>query len=594
MVPTSNEQQNMQASLDSLPLDLIINRANTLQISGNLSEARDLYIDWIKNNDTPQKFVALFNLGVICVELGEIDAAEKAYKESINYNPRLIQASLNLGLVYERKGQIQQALELWNQVAYKDLEVNPEFRIFALNNMARVYETLGQYEETEKNLLESLKYNKKQPAALQHIVSSRQKMCKWPIITDLPNNRAHDLLDATSALSMLAISDEPAMQWLAATSTIYRKFNLKEEYLCIGKTYSHKKIRIGYLSGDLCTHAVGLLMADLLENHDKNNFEIFAYDFSPEDRSEHRIRLKKAFDQFIDIKNKTDQEVAFRILNDEIDVLIDLHGWSSGARPGVFALHPAKVQITFLGYFGTTASSWIDYVITDKFVFYDGLAPFFSEEPLFVEGTVIPLSYNEFVPTKLSRETYGISNDAFVYACFNNINKVNPDIFAVWMNILKRTQNTILWLLDDNQWSTYNLKAEAEKHGMLNRLYFAPRTNFSEYRERMQLADIFLDTFPYNAGSTARDVIDMKLPILTCAGATPMSRVAGSLLHSLDLGDLVSENLLEYENKAIELAAAPEKIKFYRNHLLSLSESLRDRPKRFIASLETQISKLIS
>ncbi|NDB70212.1 MAG: tetratricopeptide repeat protein [Methylocystaceae bacterium] len=470
-----------------MPLGKVIEQGTIFEQAGDHASVQKLYTLWIESTESPEKFAAYYNLGVSLANTGQVEAAESAYRSAIAINPQFAQGYLNLGLAVERQGRLQEALTLWNHVVSQGDAVAKEPRIFALNNIGRLNEICKQFEVAENALLASLALNPRQTGVIQHVVSGRQRQCKWPVIIDLPHTRAHDLLASTSALSMLAVSDDPALQWLASLNTLNR-FSYREDYLSADKKYQHQKIRIGYLSGDLCTHAVGLLMAELFEAHDRDHFEIYAFDFSPEDGTLFRARLKSAFDHFFDIRNLSDQDAALFILQNEIDVLVDLHGWSSGARPGILSLRPSPLQLTYLGYFGSTVSPWIDYLITDKFVFTDELLPYFSEKPLYIDGTVIPLAYTGFTPTKITRESVGLPEDAVVLVSFNNINKVTPEIFTVWMNILRKTENTILWLLDDNPWATNNLRAEAKKAGQEARVIFAARTNLNDYRERMQLA----------------------------------------------------------------------------------------------------------
>lgn len=581
------------ARTGQLPLANIIQQASLFENSGDQASIQKLYEIWLEHTDSSEKFAGYYNLGVSLANTGQVHDAEKAYRKAISLNPDFPQGYLNLGLAVERLGRLSEALSLWMHVVDQGEKVPKESRVFALNNIGRVNEACRQFEAAENALVRSLELNPRQPGVLQHVVSGRQRQCKWPVITDLAHNRRHDLLAATSALSMLAVSDDPAMQWLASLTTLNR-FCLREGFLSTDKKYNHSKIRIGYLSGDLCTHAVGLLMADLIEAHDPDNFETYAFDYSPEDGTIFRARLKKAFNHFSDVRNLSDQDVALFILHNEIDVLIDLQGWSSGARPGILALRPAPVQMSYLGYFGSTLSPWIDYVITDKFVFTDELIPYFSEKPLFIDGTVIPLAYTEFTPTKITKESQGLPENATILASFNNINKVTPELFNVWMNILRKTENTILWLLDDNPWATNNLRLEAKKLGLDSHVIFASRTNLNDYRERMQLADLYLDTFPYNAGSTARDVLDMRLPILTCSGRTPIARMAGSIMSEVNLPDFIVNSLEAYETKAIELAKNKDYLAIVKNRLRENAPLLAGHPKRFIQSLEKKIKEIIA
>jgi len=266
-------------------------------------------------------------------------------------------------------------------------------------------------------------------------------------------------------LAMLALSDDPVQQLLTAHAFVERTYSFAQENLSKGRKYRHERMRIGYVSGDLCVHAVGLLLPELFENHDRTQFDIYAYDFSPEDGTPHRQRLKNAFTHWRSIHALKDRQVAEVVLADEIDVLIDLHGLSSGARPGIFALHPAPLQGTYLGFIGTTGMPWFDFVITDAYALPPELEPYFTEKPLHVDGSFIPIHADAEPIVPAHRADFGLPDDAFVMTAFGNVYKINPEMFARWTRLLKRIPNSILWLMDDNPRTTEALKSEAQKNG---------------------------------------------------------------------------------------------------------------------------------
>lgn len=589
------DQLMQLAKSGAMSLEQLMQHADALKAHGHATEVIDLYKIWIACTQSPTRFVALFNWGVMLSEVGDMDGAEMAYRQCIGLNAGLLQAKINLGLTLERKKNFDEALQQWGEVA--DTPPGPastdvELKTMALNHIGRLQESRHLYDQAEKALTQSLALKPDQPDAIQHWVHLRQKQCKWPVCVPLPGIRVNDMLAATSPLAMLSLHDDPALQWMASRAFVDRKFKLQEERLAPTQRIPHARIRIGYLSGDLCTHAVGLLMADLIEAHDKTKFEIFAFDFSPEDGTAYRARLKAAFDHVIDIRNLDDRRAALTVRQLEIDVLIDLHGLSSGSRPGIMALHPAHVQGTYLGFIGTTAMPWIDFVVTDPFALPEALTPYFTEEPLYIEGSFIPLHAPVMSEPKVSRTEVGLPEDAVVLASFNNIYKYNADLFAAWMRILKRCDKAVLWLLDDNPWATEQLQQRAVEHGIsLDRLVLAKRCTHQEYRERLRLADIYLDTYPYNAGSTARDVLDARLPMVTLSGKTFISRMAGSMLHAAGVGELVTYTHSDYENTVVALAHAPERIAQLKQTLEQQSENWHQAPARLTASLEYALLK---
>ena len=520
-----------------------------LQQAGKVDEALLTYKTWIDTSTDPNRFMGWFNYGSLLQSTGNTQAAEGAYRQCLAVQPRFPQALINLGLTLEKLGKRDEALQQWaSLVSQRYLQDAPptDMITMALNHIGRVKEELKQYDLAEQALEQSLAIDPKQTPALQHWIHIRQKSCAWPVYKPLPNISQNAMLMATSPLAMLALTDDPVQQLLTAFAFVERTYSFKEEFLSKDRVYNHAKLRIGFVSGDLCVHAVGLLLAELIEGIDRTKHEVVAYDFSPEDGTAHRARLKNAFDHIRPIHTLTDRQVAEQVLEDEIDVLIDLHGLSSGARPGIFALHPAPKQGTYLGFIGTTGMPWFDFVIADKYALPEELTQYFTEKPLYVEGSFIPLTKDETPVREASRSEFGLSDEAFVMAAFGNVYKITPEMFSTWMELLTEIPSAVLWIIDDNPTTTANLKAHAvAANADLNRIQFTPRTTHIEYKAKLRLADVFLDTFPYNCGSTTNDVVQAGVPIVTMSGRTLVSRMGGGILNSLGLSELTTDS---YEN----------------------------------------------
>lgn len=584
------------AHIQTMRLDELIQQTHALQEAARFEEALNLYQTWLSTADGANKYVVLFNCGSLLQSLGRLADAEANYRECLAVHPQLAQAAINLGLVLEKQGKSEDALQQWAQVVSQGLLANgtdKDMQVMALNHMGRVYENQKKYELSEQALRQSLNINSKQTGVLQHLIHIRQKACKWPVYVDLPNISAHQMLMSTSPLAMLSLSDDPALQLLCAHAFVGRTYSFKEEQLCT-RTYHHEKIRIGYVSGDLCTHAVGLLLADFLEAHDRNKFEIHAYDFSPDDSTAYQTRLRATFDQRHLIHHLSDAETARLILNDEIDVLVDLHGLSSGARPGIFALHPAPLQGTYLGFIGTTAMPWFDFVITDRYALHEELTPFFAEKPLYLDGSFIPLNKDDNLLRVASRSEFNFADDAFVMAAFGNVYKINDALFTAWTNILKRSEHAVLWLIDDNETTTKELRHKAQLRGIAeHQLVFSPRVTHSEYQSRIKLADVFLDSYPYNCGSTTRDVINCGTPIVTCSGRTMVSRMTGSILNSLDLNELITQDLQAYEDLVVELSQQPESVARFKKSLAIKLGGKSTRANKLTRSFEKALLQKI-
>ena len=572
-------------------LDQLFHDCDALRAAGQVSAAIDRYRQWLEGSFHPHRPLALFNLGALLQSTGDCIGAADAYRESLILRPHFAEARINLGLVHERLGQVSEALAAWAEVvAQRHLREDSDIGtvVLALNHIGRVQENLKCYVLAEQALEQSLLLNPKQPNVIQHWVHVRQKACMWPVHKTLPGIRMNDLLMATSPLAMLALSDSPLQQLLTAHSFVTRTYPLKESAPTL-PFRRHQRLRLGYVSGDLCVHAVGLLLGEFLEAHDRSRFELYAYDFSPEDGTPHRDRLKQAFDHHRPIQQLADDQVVALIRADEIDILIDLHGLSSGARPGIFAARPAPLQGTYLGFIGTTAMPWFDFVVADRNVIPENTTDFFKEPPLYVDGSFLPLSLEAWPVREATRQEFGLPEQAWVMAAFGNSYKINPALFDRWLSILERLPHAVLWLIDDNPAATKNLLDYASSTGAdLGRIIFSPRTGYAEYRASLRLADVFLDTYPYNCGSTTNDVIQACLPIVTVGGDTMVSRMGTSILNALNLPELIAFDLNDYENRVVKLAHGEIKIPVDAFN----PQKVRDATRRMVHSLELGLLRL--
>jgi predicted O-linked N-acetylglucosamine transferase (SPINDLY family) len=316
------------------------------------------------------------------------------------------------------------------------------------------------------------------------------------------------------------------------------------------------KITLGYLSADFFAHATAFLVAELLEKHDRERFQVFGYSFGPDDGSPMRRRLQIAFDRFVDLKDASFTASAERIAADEVDILVDLKGYTRDARPQILALRPAPVQVNYLAYPGTMGVPFMDYLLADEFVIPPDQQPFFTEKVVYLPGCYqVNDSRREIAPHTPSRADCGLPQEGFVFCGFNNSYKITPEMFSVWMELLKAVPGSVLWLLESNRFAPANLRREAEARQVAaERLVFAPRMPLPEHLARHRLADLFLDTFPVNAHTTASDALWAGCPVLTVAGQTFVSRVAGSLLRTVGLPELVANSFDEYHAMALRLA----------------------------------------
>ena len=562
------------------------------------SLAAVLYQTWLKRNKSPYAHAAYFNLGATLTNEGDLTGAEEAYREAIKLFPGFLQPRLNLGLLFERAGQIDKAIAEWRwveqNVSWTQAD-NKSMVLLAINHLGRVLENQKQFYEALYFLTKSLTIDPDQVDVVHHWVFLRQKQCAWPVYVKVPRISQQFMEESTSALAMLSISDDPAEQLGAARRFVTKKVLSNIPPMANPRAYGHARIRIGYASSDFSLHPVSMLTVGLFELHDRKEFEVYGYCWSPEDRSDLRARVIGAMDHFTRVNQMTDEEVARKIRADEIDILIDLQGQTAGARPNILSYRPAPIQITYLGLPATTGLPSIDYVIADRFLIPEKEAQYYSEKPLYMPDVYQVSDRKRKIGQKPTREKCGLPAKGFIFCSFNNNYKFTPAVFDVWMNILRRVPDSVLWLLADNQWAQDNVICEAEMRGInRNRLIFAARVSPEDYLARYQTADLFLDSFPFNAGTTANDALWMSLPVLTCSGRSFASRMAGALLTSAKLEELITYNLQDYEEKAVWLANNPKECGRIRKHLQEVHEHgvLFDTP-RFVRNLEGSLKQLV-
>lgn len=557
-----------------------------------------LYQTWLGRNQSPYAHAAFFNLGVTLSKEGDLAGSEAAYREAIKMSPEFLQPRVNLGLTLERKGEIDSAIAEWRWIEQNISLTKPETKsmvLLAINNLGRVLESKKHLYEALYFLTKSLAIDPNQPDVLHHLIHLRQKQCAWPIYPKIPRVKQTLMEESTSALAMLSITDDPAVQLDAALRYTKKKVESNVPPIANPQGYSHRRIRIGYCSSDFCMHAVSLLTVELFELHDREHFETYGYCWSHEDGSAMRRRVIGAMDHFTRINQMTDEEAARKIRFDEIDILVDLQGQTSGARPNLLAYRPAPIQITYLGLPATTGLPSIDYVIADRFLIPEAIAPYYSEKPLYMPDVYQVSDRQREVGITPTRESCGLPTEGFVFCSFNNNYKFTPEVFDVWMNILRRVPASVFWVLADNQWAEDNLRCEIEARGIdVNRVIFAPRVSPKDYLARYEVADLFLDSFPFNAGTTANDALWMGLPILTCSGRSFASRMAGALLTAAKLDELITYDLQGYEEKAVWLANNPAECQRMRGSLKDVRKNgvLFDTP-RFVRNLESSFKQLL-
>jgi predicted O-linked N-acetylglucosamine transferase (SPINDLY family) len=580
-----------------LPFVELIDFTSRLESAGLQPLAALLYQTWLNRNPSPYAHAVNFNLGATLNTLGDTAGAEAAYRRAIAIAPAFAQPRLNLGLLLERAGQVDAAMAEWQWIVGncpRDDATRPLVQL-AMNHLGRVLEAKKQFPEAEAYLTQSLLLDSDQPDVLHHWVFMRQKQCAWPVYAEVPGVSKEAMHEATSALAMLSVSDDPRDQLHAAEQFVETKLAKNLPQLTQRQNYGHKKLRIAYCSSDFCLHPVSLLTVQMFELHNRDLFEVYGFCWSPEDGSATRQRVKQAMDHFFTIHQLSDEDAARLIRSHEIDILVDLQGQTSGARANILGYGPAPIQITYLGLPATTGLPSIDYVIADEFLIPRSEVQFYSEKPLYMPHVYQVSDRKRVHGPRPTRASCGLPEQGFVFCSFNNSYKYTPEVFAVWLSLLKQIPGSVLWLLADNPSAEKNLRKVAEERGFApERLVFATRVSPENYLARYLVADLFLDTFPFNAGTTANDCLWMGCPLVTYTGRSFGSRMAGALLTAAGLPELITYNLADYEALALALAKDPLRCAALRAKLAIVRESgvLFDTPL-FVRDLELRLLNLV-
>jgi len=487
---------------------------------------------------------------------GDFEGALAALDAALVLSPERADLWSNRGTVLAALSRLNESCESLDRA----LALKPNF-VGALGNRANALLALGRFEQAARDYEILLAANPEMPYARGNFLHCRLQCCDWREF-DVERERLIAKLRAekraASPLTWTVLLESPEDQLHAARVLAADKYP-QAPPLWRGERYDHDRIRLAYVSADFSAHATATLMAGVFENHDPKLFDTSAISFSADDRSPMRSRLEKSFARFIDVSERSDAETAALLRDMEIDIAVDLKGYTAHARPGIFARRPAPVQASYLGFPGTTGAEFINYIIADEIVIPESAARYYSENVVRLPDSYQANDTNRPIARATpSRGEAGLPKEGFVFCCFNNTYKILPTIFDIWMRLLLGVEGSLLWLLEDNLSAMRNLRREAEERGVAaSRLVFAPRLPPDEHLARHALADLFLDTLPYNAHTTASDALWAGLPVVTCIGNTFAGRVAASLLKAACLPELITESLAAYEALALNLARDP-------------------------------------
>jgi len=526
----------------------------------------------------PDYAVAYSNLGVALANQGRLDEAVASYYRALQLQPDFPQVLNNLGNALSEQGKLNEAVACFR----RSLQLSPDIAR-AHNNLGNALRDLGMLDEAAACSLRAIELRPDDPAALSCLVHALQHLCQWSDLSVL-SNRLIEIVARGSGVGMDSAVSPLIFVTLPTATTAEQQLQCARQWVdCklqaisgtgqslarIRATDRQSRIKIGYLSADFHGHATAWLIAELIEKHDRERFTICGYSYGPDDKSLMRQRLIQAFDRFVDIHDASSLQAAQRIAADEVDILVDLKGYTQGARTQIVALRPAPIQVNYLGYPGTMGAPFMDYIVVDDFIVPSGQQPFFTEKLVHLPGCYqVNDSRREIAPQLPSRRECGLPEQGFIFCSFNNSYKITPEMFGVWIELLQAVPDSVLWLLEGNRFVPANLRREAQQRGVApERLVFAPRMPLPEHLARHRLADLFLDSYPVNAHTTASDALWAGCPVLTRSGETFVSRVAGSLLRSLDLPELITKSVAEYRQMALTLARDADLLRGLRTRL---------------------------
>ena len=626
-------------------------RATLLSELGRHEEARWVCEKLVRI--VPEDLQARTNLGIILERLGYFEAALAAYNRVLDFAPIFYAARLNRGYVLTRLGRIDDALENNAQLAQdhpglaevhynvaevllaldrpeealascdRALELDPEFakahidRGLALSVIGRLEEAKIAFETANRMDPESIRtfksgFDAGEGIRLEHLDPrliylhrqyARQEDCVWSRRVEFVRQFEHliraalgkpdEIDDPNLPFRSLAFPIDPHVRFALARSVAG---SIESHLTSHGvRPYKHqarsrKKLRVGYVSPDFRTHPAAFLTKRLYTLHDRSRVEVYGYALTPGDGNPVREEIADSSDRFVELSHMQTEDAARRIFDDEIDILIDLAGYTNYSRSDIFAIKPAPIQVNFLGYPGTLGADYIDYALVDEVVCPPGRAGLWVEKFAYLPDTYfITNNHQRSSAAPLLRTALGLPDTGFVFCCFNNSYKIDPSIFDVWMSILHRVNGSVLWLLGRNKRLEKSLRSEAQARGIDgNRIIFAPFWEHERHLARFQFADLFLDTLHYNAHTTAIDALWMGVPVITCTGQEMPSRVGASLLSAIGLPQLIFASLREYEEAAVGLALNERELDILKS---ALAENRATRPlfdtEYFVRHLES-------
>jgi predicted O-linked N-acetylglucosamine transferase (SPINDLY family) len=583
-----------QAALRQLSIMDLFHGASTLLSMQQRPLVADLYKTWIAlNGDNELLHAVYFNYGVTLADLRDFSGAINAFRHSIRLKPDFAQPYINLGRALEDIGQTGQAIGEWMKLITSLAAVNGEavsHKLTVMHQTARVLESLGNDVVAEEILRQSLDIDRRQPEALQHWVSLRQRQCKWPVIQESERVKRKDVLNGISTLSLANLTDDPMFQLAKAWHYARQSIGMPKPVTTSARPHSQPaavrhdplRLKIGYVSSDLREHAVGFAMTDVIEQHDRQNFEIFAYYCGINRPDATQARTKASADHWTEITGMTDDQAAAKIAADGIDILVDLNGYTKDARTKVFARRPAPVNVNWFGYPSTMGTPYHHYIIADDVVVPPESELYYSEKVVRLPCYQPNDRKRVVAERRPTRQEAGLPANTFVFCSLNGMQKTTPITYDRWIAILNRVPNSVLWLLTSTPETNERLRTYAADRGVSSgRIIFAEKMSNPDHLARYPLADLFLDNFPYGAHTTASDSMWMGVPILTLPGRSFASRVCSSLVTAAGIGEMVCATPEEYIERAVAFGNDPASLSPVKAKLIEGRDTclLFDTPK---------------
>jgi protein O-GlcNAc transferase len=588
----------LSLEIDPINATAHYNRASALRTLKRYGEALESYDRALALS--PRDSETLNNRGLTLHDLKRYEEGLQSCQRALECNPLNTQAYNNMGSCLRKLSRDSEALACFdkaitispdNPVAYlnrgnaliklmryeevpacynKAIALNPDYAE-AYHDRGRFYRQVKMHDVTLADYQRAMQIKPDIPYLFSDSLFHRLQLCMWQDVDAAFDRLAKEIEEGkpVEPFPLFATPLSDSLQRKNAETYVQEQHPPNAVHLWKGERYAHDKIRLGYFSADFHDHACSFLLAGLYELHDRSKFEVTAFSLGQASDSAMRKRLEKGFDKFIDVSMMSDFDVATMARGMEIDIAVDLAGFTRNTRLGIFALRPAPVQAGYMGFAGTMAASYIDYLIADAIVIPEEHKKYYTEKVVWLADTYFGNDSTKKISDKtFTRNEVGLPEEGFVFCGFNSTHKITPDVFDIWMRLLHKVEGSVLWLFESNTIAADNLRKEAQARGISdNRLVFAPHMPLDEHLARHRLADLYLDTFYHNAHTTMSDALWAGLPAITRCGEKFASRVAASLLNAIELPELITYSHADYEALALELALKPQKLSAIRQKL---------------------------